>query len=74
MHIRKILSDAERRKKFLVIILLLVQHRVQNPDLTVSIMLQYGQKIGVDWQQVNINVYVRCFAIIVVQENILIFL
>ena len=43
MHIRKILSDAERRKKFLVIILLLVQHRVQNPDLTVSIMLQYGQ-------------------------------
>ena len=37
----------------------------------VSIMLKYGQ-IKVNQQQVNINVSLRRFAIIVVQENILI--
>ena len=36
----------------------------------VNIMLKYGQQIKVNRQQVNINVYVRCFAIIAVQENI----
>ena len=35
-----------------------------------DLMLKYGQSIKVNRQQVNINVYVRCFAIIVVQENI----
>ena len=34
----------------------------------VNIMQKYGQKIKVNQQQVNINVYVRCFTITVVQE------
>ena len=33
-------------------------------------MLKYEQQIKVNQQEVNINSYVRCFAIIVVQENI----
>ena len=36
----------------------------------VSIMLKYGQYTKVNWQQINVNVYVRCFAIIVLQKNI----
>ena len=35
----------------------------------VSIMLKYGQ-IKVNQQQVNSNVFVRYFTIIIVQENI----
>ena len=39
-------------------------------DLMVGTMLNYGQYTKVNQQQVNINVNVRCFTIIVVQENI----
>ena len=35
-------------------------------------MLKNGRLIKVKRQQVNINVYIRCFAIMVVQEDILI--
>ena len=55
---------------YLAIILLLVKCYFKITDLMVSITLKYGQQIKVNWQQVNINVYVRCFAVIVVQENI----
>ena len=34
----------------------------------VNIMQKCGQKIKVNRQQVNINVYVKCFGIIAVQE------
>ena len=53
---------------YLAIILLLLKYRFQN--LMVGIMLKCGQQIKVNRQQVNINVNVKCFTIIVVQENI----
>ena len=39
-------------------------------DLMVSTMQKYEQNIEINQQQVNINVNIRRFAIIVVQENI----
>ena len=54
---------------YLAIILLSAQIRFEIIDLMVNIMQKYGQKIKVNQQRININVYVRCFAIIVVQEN-----
>ena len=39
-------------------------------DVMVSTMQKYEQNIEINQQQVNINVNIRRFAIIVVQENI----
>ena len=74
IHIRKILSDTTlimlERTMYLAIILLLVQHRFQNHwsggkhNAEVRTANKFNRK------QVNINVYVRFFAIIVLQENI----
>ena len=70
IQIRKILSDTtlimSERIMCLAIILLLVQYRFKSTDMMVNIMQKYKKKIKVNRQKVNIDVYVRCFAIIVV--------
>ena len=74
IHIRKILFNTLlitlERTMYLATVLLLARYRCQSTDLMVSIMLKYDSKIKVNRQQININVYVRCFAIIVLQEII----
>ena len=74
IQIRKTLSDATLtllgRTTYLAIMLLLVKYRFQIYWSDGKHMLKYGQKINVNRQQLKINVYVKCFAIIVVQENI----
>ena len=60
------------RIMYLAIILLLVQYRFQSQwsDVKHNAKVQAVNRQQFNWQQVNRNVYVRRFAIIVVQENI----
>ena len=74
MQIRKILSDTTLtllgRTTYLAIMLLLVKYRFQIYWSDGKHMLKYGQKINVNRQQLKINIYVKRFAITVVQKNI----
>ena len=73
IEIRKILPDTTlimlERTMCLAIILLLWKYWFQNHWSDGKHKPKVGLYIKVNRQQVNINAYVRCFAIIIVQEN-----